>query len=86
MHHLCVALVLHIINKNIVLLAVENRQPHVLQLLLKQKISVKDKLIHEMDTEGNNALHLAAKFGQHKPWQIPGAALQMQWEIKWYAV
>uniref|UniRef100_A0A2N9FX41 PGG domain-containing protein n=1 Tax=Fagus sylvatica TaxID=28930 RepID=A0A2N9FX41_FAGSY len=71
--------------KNIVLLAVENRQPHVLQLLLKQKISVKDKLIHEMDTEGNNALHLAAKFGQHKPWQIPGAALQMQWEIKWYA-
>ncbi|KAK9945236.1 hypothetical protein M0R45_010761 [Rubus argutus] len=25
-----------------------------------------------------------AKFGDHKPWLISGAALQMQWEIKWY--
>ncbi|KAL6345178.1 hypothetical protein AAG906_013662 [Vitis piasezkii] len=45
--------------KNVVLLAVENRQPEV-------------------------ALHLGATLGDYQPWHIPGAALQMQWEIKWY--
>ncbi|XP_075640714.1 uncharacterized protein LOC142612514 [Castanea sativa] len=69
--------------KNIVLWAVKNRQPRVLQLLLKRDF-VKRKLIHEVDTEKNNALHLAAEIGEKKPWRIPGAALQMQWEIKWY--
>ncbi|KAL4604625.1 hypothetical protein ACB092_10G204500 [Castanea dentata] len=69
--------------KNIVLWAVKNRQPRVLQLLLKRDF-VKRKLIHEVDTEKNNALHLAADIGEKKPWRIPGAALQMQWEIKWY--
>ena len=71
--------------RNIVLWAVKNRQPRVLQLLLKHDF-VKRKLIHEVDTEKNNALHLAAKIGEKKPWLIPGAALQMQWEIKWYEV
>ncbi|KAL4604632.1 hypothetical protein ACB092_10G205000 [Castanea dentata] len=69
--------------KNIVLLAAKNRQTHVLQLLLKQRF-VKRKLIHEVDMNENNALHLAAAIGKQKPWLIPGAALQMQWEIKWY--
>nr|XP_023906531.1 uncharacterized protein LOC112018248 [Quercus suber] len=69
--------------KNIVLLAVQNRQSHVLQLLLQKKF-VKRKLIHEVDMGENNALHLAAEMGKQKPWLIPGAALQMQWEIKWY--
>ncbi|KAM4087419.1 hypothetical protein ACJW30_10G176600 [Castanea mollissima] len=69
--------------KNVVLWAVKNRQPRVLQLLLKRDF-VKRKLIHEVDTEKNNALHLAAEIGEKKPWRIPGAALQMQWEIKWY--
>ena len=71
--------------QNIVLLAVKNRQTHVLQLLLEQEF-VKRKLIHEVDTDENNALHLAAKIGKQRPWLIPGAALQMQWEIKWYEV
>ena len=71
--------------RNIVLWAVKNRQPRVLQLLLKHDF-VKRKLIHEVDTEKNNALHLAAEIGKKKPWLIPGAALQMQWEIKWYEV
>ena len=70
---------------NIVLWAVKNRQPRVLQLLLKHDF-VKRKLIHDVDAEKNNALHLAAKIGEKKPWLIPGAALQMQWEIKWYEV
>ena len=71
--------------KNIVLWAAKNRQTHVLQLLLKQRF-VKRKLIHEVDANENNALHLAAQIGKQKPWLIPGAALQMQWEIKWYEV
>ncbi|TQD77306.1 hypothetical protein C1H46_037172 [Malus baccata] len=71
--------------KNIVLLAVEYRQPHVYRLLLKRDI-LKESVFGRVDNEGNSALHLAAKLGDHKPWLIPGAALQMQWEIKWYEV
>ena len=71
--------------QNIVLLAAKNRQTHVLQLLLEQEF-VKRKLIHEVDWDENNALHLAAQIGKQRPWLIPGAALQMQWEIKWYEV
>lgn len=72
-------------NKNIVLLAVENRQPHVYESLLKKNI-MKDGAFRVVDRNGNSALHLAAMLGDHKPWLIPGAALQMQWEIKWYEV
>ncbi|KAK1558665.1 hypothetical protein Q3G72_005233 [Acer saccharum] len=69
--------------KNVVLLAVENRQPHVYELLIK-KTNRKESVFRKVDHEGNSALHLAARLGDHKPWLIPGAALQMQWEIKWY--
>ncbi|KAH7517266.1 hypothetical protein FEM48_Zijuj09G0044700 [Ziziphus jujuba var. spinosa] len=69
--------------KNIVLLAVENRQPHVYKLLLKRNI-LRDSVFRKLDKDGNSALHLAATLGDYKPWLIPGAALQMQWEIKWY--
>ncbi|XP_061994100.1 uncharacterized protein LOC133712038 [Rosa rugosa] len=70
-------------NKNVILLAVENRQPHVYNLLQKRKI-LKESLLRQLDNEGNSALHLAATCGRYRPWLIPGAALQMQWEIKWY--
>ncbi|KAE8667009.1 ankyrin repeat-containing protein [Hibiscus syriacus] len=69
--------------KNIVLLAVENRQPHVYKLLLNKNI-MKDSIFRAVDRNGNSAMHLAAMLGDHRPWLIPGAALQMQWEIKWY--
>ncbi|XP_050364603.1 uncharacterized protein LOC126783223 [Argentina anserina] len=69
--------------KNIVLLAVEHRQPHVYKLLIKSKIT-KESVFCKVDKDGNSALHLAATLGEYKPWLIPGAALQMQWEIKWY--
>lgn len=71
--------------KNIVLLAVENRHPHVYKLLLDKNI-LKGSAFRIVDSQGNSALHLAAKLGDHKPWLIPGAALQMQWELKWYQV
>lgn len=69
--------------KNVVLLAVENRQPHVYRLLLKRKILL-ESVFRKLDIKGNSALHLAATLGEYRPWLIPGAALQMQWEIRWY--
>ncbi|KAL4639375.1 hypothetical protein ACB092_03G213000 [Castanea dentata] len=69
--------------KNIALLAVENRQPKIYQLLLKREL-LTETMLQKVDKDKNNALHLAAKLGKNKPWLIPGAALQMQWEIKWY--
>lgn len=71
--------------KNAVLLAVEHRQPHVYKLLLDRKM-MKDTVFRNTDKDGNSALHLAARLGEYRPWLIPGAALQMQWEIKWYQV
>ncbi|ONI26160.1 hypothetical protein PRUPE_1G007500 [Prunus persica] len=69
-------------NKNVALLAVENRQPHVYRFLVHSKKIT--SLLRQVDNNGNNALHLAAKCGGHRPWLTPGAALQMQWELKWY--
>ncbi|XP_034690644.1 uncharacterized protein LOC117918247 [Vitis riparia] len=62
---------------------VEYRQPHVYELLVKRKV-LKDAVFRHVDIDGNSALHLAAMLGENKPWLIPGTALQMQWEIKWY--
>ncbi|KAF5454986.1 hypothetical protein F2P56_024608 [Juglans regia] len=70
-------------NKNIVLLAVEYRQPKVYELLRRRNIS-KESMFRQLDKEENSALHLAAKLGDKQPWRIPGEALQMQWENKWY--
>ena len=74
--------------KNLVLLAVENRQTGIYKLLLDRKMLGESDLsiFQHVDIKGNSALHLAAKFGEYGPWRIPGAALQMQWEIKWYKV
>ena len=69
--------------KNISLLAAENRQPQIYQLLLKKGL-LTETMLQKLDKDGNNALHLAAKI--NKPWLISGATLQLQWEIKWYEV
>ena len=71
-------------NKNILLVAVENRQPHIFMAFINNEIY--SNLIQSVDVHGNNVLHLAAQISKYKPWQIPGSALQMQWEIKWYQV
>ncbi|GMY16793.1 isoform 4 of serine/threonine-protein phosphatase 6 regulatory ankyrin repeat subunit a [Fagus crenata] len=69
--------------KNIVLLIVEHKQPHVYEVLLnlKKKDVIKDIVYSEVDCNGDSALHLAAKKANFN-WPIPGPASQMQWEIK----
>ncbi|XP_057461127.1 uncharacterized protein LOC130751547 [Actinidia eriantha] len=69
--------------KNIVLLAVECRQTHVYKLLLERMVG-NESVFRRVDNEGNSALHLAAKLGNYRPWLVSGAALQIQWEYKWY--
>ena len=71
--------------KNAVLLAVENRQPEVFEVLVRRNF-MRDTVFSAVDNEGNSALHLAAMLRDTLPWHIPGHALQMQWEIKWYKV
>jgi ankyrin repeat protein len=72
--------------KNIVLLAVEHRQVHVYKFMLNDVKTMRENVFGKVDKEGNSALHLAAMLSQSRPWSIPGAALQMQWETKWYKV
>lgn len=71
--------------KNVVLLAVENKQADIYQLLQK-KYPYDHSIYQKVDINGNNALHLAAIVGEDPPWRIPGTALQIQWELKWYKV
>ncbi|KAJ1441377.1 PGG domain [Sesbania bispinosa] len=74
-------------NENVLLAAVKNRQPRVVELLRKNL----DKelfysLIFEVDNKENTVLHLAAGTASNneKTWRIAGAAMQMMWDIKWY--
>ncbi|XP_058723861.1 uncharacterized protein LOC131595521 [Vicia villosa] len=72
-------------NKNVLLLAIENRQPHVYSMLNKRSV-IKETAFRQLDSNGNSALHLAASYRRFRPWRVPGAAMQMQWEYKWYKV
>ncbi|KAL0370491.1 UNVERIFIED_CONTAM: hypothetical protein Sangu_0367200 [Sesamum angustifolium] len=64
---------------------VENRQPHLYTFLLCRK-TMGATIFRQRDAHGNSALHLAALLpvDNLRPWPVLGAALQMQWEIKWY--
>ncbi|CAI9771172.1 unnamed protein product [Fraxinus pennsylvanica] len=68
--------------KNALMLAAENRQTTIFNYLVEKKLP--EFVFHQFDDQGNSILHLAAMLGELQPWLIPGAALQMQWEIKWY--
>ncbi|XP_058782204.1 uncharacterized protein LOC131656522 [Vicia villosa] len=75
-------------NKNVLLVAVENRRTNVVEALRKWFKECKtkvifDNLIQGVDNEENTVLHLAAtKCDQD--WHISGDALQMLWDIKWF--
>lgn len=72
--------------KNIVLLAVENRQPQIYSFLLKWGKN-EEFIFRKTDKDGNNALHLASMLRPDLlPSHLPGPAFKMQWEVKWYKV
>ena len=74
-------------DKNIVLLAVEKRQTDVYKVLSKQEnLWLTGNLFKRVDKEGNNASHLAARYGGDLNWKFPGEVLIMQWEYKWFEV
>ncbi|KAL5538812.1 hypothetical protein UlMin_045165 [Ulmus minor] len=69
--------------KNLLLVALENRHLKIYELLLK-KYPPKCVIFQKVDINGNTALHFAARYSDSvRSWPVPGAALQMQWEIKW---
>lgn len=73
--------------KNIALLAVEHRQTHVYNYLCTSKSTQNSNIFQQVDNDGNSILHFAAKLPKEtNPWPVFGAALQMQWEIKWFKV
>jgi len=81
---------LNLENKNVLLVAVENRRTIVVEALRKhfEKIN-KEAIFHDLiqgvDEEENTVLHLAASKSD-RDWNISGAALQMMWHIKWFQV
>ncbi|KAL5784357.1 hypothetical protein ACOSQ2_006749 [Xanthoceras sorbifolium] len=70
-------------NKNAVLLAVEYRQTSIYQYLLKDEI-YGETVFRQVDNNGNNVIQIATTFRTYLPSLMPGLALQMQCEIKWY--
>ncbi|XXG39654.1 hypothetical protein AAC387_Pa01g0559 [Persea americana] len=68
-------------HKNVMLLAAEHRQADIFMLLREKNIV---NWLGQVDVEGNSILHLAAKYTRNEEMLIPGAALQMQREIKWF--
>ncbi|KAK7251374.1 hypothetical protein RIF29_34507 [Crotalaria pallida] len=72
--------------KNILLVAVFNRQPSVVKSLKKILKRVEwDNLIRETDDKENTMLHLAAEtLSKDKTWPVPGSAMQMMWDVKWF--
>ncbi|XP_029125022.1 uncharacterized protein LOC109788144 isoform X2 [Cajanus cajan] len=74
--------------KNVLHVAVENRQTHVVEALRKKfgekKTKLWDNLIIGVDDQENTVLHMAAS-PTDKDWMISGAAcLQMICHIKWF--
>ncbi|PHT32809.1 hypothetical protein CQW23_29146 [Capsicum baccatum] len=68
--------------KNILLLAVEHRQTMVYNWLIEGKYP--ESVYSQEDKHGNNAVHITAKYQNLEVWRIPGKALQLQGEWKWY--
>ncbi|GKV38843.1 hypothetical protein SLEP1_g46708 [Rubroshorea leprosula] len=73
--------------QNIFACAVEHRQEEVVHFLYKSAKEEKN-ILFDIDKDGNNTLHLAAKLPPH--YQLAGyfhaAALQLQSELRWFKV
>jgi len=77
-------------NKNVLLVAIENKRIIAVEALRKwfikcNKKEIFDRLIQEVDKDENTVLHLAATRSNQDS-NIPGAALQMMWNSKCFQV
>uniref|UniRef100_A0A3Q7JD78 PGG domain-containing protein n=1 Tax=Solanum lycopersicum TaxID=4081 RepID=A0A3Q7JD78_SOLLC len=59
-----------------------HRQTNVYNWLTGEKYP--EYVFYHVDNHGNNAVHLAAMYQKLEVWRIPGSALQLQGERKWY--
>ncbi|KAF8380688.1 hypothetical protein HHK36_028178 [Tetracentron sinense] len=69
--------------KNILHLAVEHRQFEVFEFMKTKKFPIATMVL-EVDKNGNTALHLAAKLGDHRPKNVAGVIEQMSWEVLFF--
>lgn len=77
--------------RNILHVAVQRRQTEIFKLVRTRDTIPLIRLNRRIDGEGNSVLHHAAKLDENDPQvnhlrNIPGEALQMQWEIQWFKV
>ncbi|XP_028790149.1 uncharacterized protein LOC114746128 [Neltuma alba] len=68
--------------KNVMLVAVEERQSTLLMQFRKKPHIWNRKLHQATDVHGNTALHLVAKLSRHR--NIPMSAIHLQWEVHWF--
>ncbi|CAL0331953.1 unnamed protein product [Lupinus luteus] len=72
--------------RNVFHVAVKNRQPLVVETLIKNlRKQDTENLIEAVDKDENTVLHLAAEqLDNETAWKIPGSAMQMMWDITWF--
>lgn len=72
--------------KNVVMLAVENGRKNIFNLLSEKYTTHHRSMLEKADKNGNTVIHLAATTRKVRPWNVSCAALQIQWDHKWYNV
>lgn len=77
--------------ENILLVAVRNKKPLVVENLRKkfqkEYPEVWNTLTLAVNKDGKTMLHMAAYASEeYKPWQISGSALQLMWDVNWFQV
>ncbi|XP_057723432.1 uncharacterized protein LOC130939341 [Arachis stenosperma] len=74
--------------QNVLLVAVINRQPLVIEKLRKiiwpLKPNIWKNMVGATDDEENTMLHLAAAALEVNSWTIANSTLQMMWDTKWH--
>ncbi|GKV48026.1 hypothetical protein SLEP1_g54865 [Rubroshorea leprosula] len=72
-------------SRNMFACAVAHRQEEVAQFLYGFNARIGTNMVFTTDKDGNNLLHLAAKLAPRSYLDcIPGAALQLQSELRWF--
>ncbi|KAL3518299.1 hypothetical protein ACH5RR_020888 [Cinchona calisaya] len=68
--------------RNILQIVVEKKHIFLYDYLMRSRIH-KDRMLSDIDYEGNSIIHLAASLGS-LPSTPPGVILQMMWDVLWF--